>query len=114
MRKPEHLAPGRERRRRFVYATRNSAYYVFDRRCVAVRDLANDLWLAGHRAVNRKVAGSVCVYDNGTTIPKDNMPSLGDGMFFALSQRLDRHLITSPVVDIRRPDRHELQKFPHL
>lgn len=103
--------PAWERRRRFVYITRNTEYHLFDRVCVAVRDVGRNRWLNTHSALNREVAGAIKVFANGAVIPKGDLPDVGEGLFFALGEP-ERQLVTSPVRDIRRPGLDELDQYP--
>lgn len=101
---------GSERRRRWVYATRNSEYHTKDDICVAVRDLRTGAWVPSHRALRRRLEGGVRVFSNGAVLPSLEAPRVGDSMYFHLAEDDDRgrQLVTSRLQEIRRPKLDDL------
>lgn len=89
-----------ERRRHKVFVTRNTEYHFRDRMCVAVRDRRTGDFLPGHLALKRELAGGVHRMPNGTLIPRDDDPSLGEALYF-MANGLD--LVTSPLLRVERP-----------
>jgi len=105
---------GRERRRRFVYITKNREYHVMDSLCVAVRDLQTGEWLEDHKALRRRLEGGVKVFPNGVAIPSMAPPELGDPIFFSYidADEASRDVITSKLQSVDRPDLDDLVKYP--
>jgi len=102
-----------ERRRRFVYVTRNTEYHTFDKVCVGVRSRKSGRWLDGHAAVARRIAGGVRIFSNGAVLPSLKAPEIGDAMYFLLPDEAEeRQLVTSRVLSIERPDRDDLIVYP--
>lgn len=102
-----------ERRRRFVFLTRNSEYHCFDGVCVAVRDRSSGQWLERHPAVRRRIEGGVKVFSNGAIIPSLRDPEIGDPMYFVLAQaRDDQQLVTSRLELVDRPAIADLDRYP--
>jgi hypothetical protein len=102
-----------ERRRRFVFLTRNSEYHCFDRICVAVRDRKSGEWRARHPALRRRIEGGVKVFSNGAVIPSLHDPEIGDPMYFVLEHaRDDQQLVTSRLELVDRPALADLGRYP--
>ncbi len=104
---------GKERRRRFVYTTRNTDYHIYDSICVAVRDRSTGSWLEGHAAVSRRLEGGVRVFSNGAVLPSLKPPELGDPIYFVLDcADEDEQLVTSRLQQVGRPAGDELPRYP--
>jgi hypothetical protein len=103
---------GRERRRRFVYETRNSEYHVFDEVCVAIRDKRSGDWLDHHSALRRRIEGGVRVFSNGAAIPTLKSPELGAPMYFHIDDACNEQVITSKLVAVNRPELDDLDRYP--
>lgn len=104
---------GRERRRRFVYTTRNTEYHVFDGVCIAVRDRLSGRWFRGHVALKRHLEGGIRALPNGALVPTLEPPVVGEPMFFSLRMRDDEEqVVTSNVEAVGRPDRDALERYP--
>lgn len=100
---------GPERRRRRSYVTRNTEYHFFDGICVAVRDLRTGRWLASHLAVNRRLSGGVRLCPNGSAIPSDRQPAVGEALYFGDD---GRDLVTSTLCRIERPPADTVRSYP--
>lgn len=100
---------GPERRRRRAYVTRNTEYHFRDAVCVAVRDRRTGRWLSTHLAVNRRLTGGVRVVANGTAIPIDGEPAVGEAIYFGDG---GRDLVTSTICSIERPSLEAVQSYP--
>jgi hypothetical protein len=106
---------GSERRRRFVYVTRNTEYHTQDGLCVAVRDKRSGAWLEEHSAVTLRIEGGVRTMANGCVLPTMEGPTVGDPMYFVLGREEDDwQLVTSRIEAIERPERGDLQIYPRL
>lgn len=104
---------GKERRRRFVYTTRNTEYHLLDDVCVAARDRDSGRWLPRHVALGRQVEGAVRTLPNGIVIPSLARAAAGEPMYFSLGRAsLDRQLITSRVEAVGRPALTDLVHYP--
>jgi hypothetical protein len=101
----------RERRRRFVYVTKNREYHVFDEECVGVRDRRTGRWLDDHRAMRQRLEGGVRVFVSGAAIPTLRSPEIGAPMFFHISED-EGDIITSRVEGIARPRLEDLARYP--
>lgn len=100
---------GKERRRRFVYLTRNTEYHLLDSVCVAVRDRNSGDWDATHPALKKRVEGGVRVLANGCVLPTVEPPKVGVPMYFVLgSGEEDAQLVTSRIEEVERSDRRKL------
>lgn len=97
---PQPVIPGKERRRHRVMVTRNTEYHFRDKLCVAVRDRRSGEFLPGHLAIKRQLAGGVHRLANGTLIPREEDPRLGEALYF-VADGLD--LVTSPLLRVERP-----------
>lgn len=82
------------RRVRTCFVTHNCEYHTREGVCVAVRDRASSAWIAGHHAVGLSIGdqGPGTIY-------------LGAPLTFV---EAGIRLVTSPVVDILRPNRNEV------
>ena len=105
-------SPPKERRRRYVYTTRNTEYHVYDGVCVAVRDINSAAWLGEHRALRKRIDAAVRIYPNGAVVPQIRMPQVGEGMLFVLDRECDNQLVTSPITAIKRPSLGDLHVYP--
>lgn len=101
----------RERRRRFVYVTKNREYHVFDAICIGVRDRESGRWIDEHGAIRRRLEGGVRIFQSGAVVPTLRDPEVGEPMFFHVSDE-DGDIITSRVEDIARPRLEDLAKYP--
>lgn len=101
----------RERRRRFVYTTKNREYHVFDETCVAVRDRASGRWVDDHRALAQRLRGGVRVFPNGAAVPTLEPPELGAPMYFSLGEDA-RDVVTSRLEEVGRPEIDDLDRYP--
>jgi hypothetical protein len=103
---------GRERRRRFVYETRNSEYHVFDHICVAIRDKQSGDWVRAHNALRKRIEGGVRVFSNGAAIPTLRAPEVGTPMYFHIDKSCSEQVITSRLIAVNRPEKHDLARYP--
>jgi hypothetical protein len=101
---------GKERRRHRTYVTRNTEYHFRDDVCVAVRDRKSNAWLVSHLALQRKLTGGVRVLPNGTAIPVEQPPAIGEALYFGDEE--GRELITSRLCTIERPEKRIVAGFP--
>jgi len=99
---------GPERRRHRMYVTRNTEYHFRDSVCVGVRDLHTGQWLPSHLAVGRRLTGAVRLMPNGTPIPTDRGPGVGESLYFGDE---GRDLITSRLDAVQRPPRNALECY---
>jgi hypothetical protein len=95
-----HRYRGPERRVHRLFVTRNTEYHFRGERCVAVRDRRTGQWLQSHLAVDRKLAGGVRFFENGTAVPSCEEPKVGEALYF---DDEGRELITSVLASIERP-----------
>ena len=103
-----------DRRRRFVYVTKNTEYFIFDNTCVAVRDRRSGEFVSGHRAVAQRLEGGAQIFDNGAVVPTLKRPIPGEPMYFTVGRRDEREeqLVTSCLQDVTRPAMSELDRYP--
>lgn len=99
---------GPERREHRMYVTRNTEYHFRGERCVAVRDRRTGTWLKSHLAVQRKLAGGVRFYGNGTAVPSGEEPKVGEALYFDDD---GRELITSLLSSIERPSKSVVAQY---
>ena len=97
-----------ERRRHKVLVTRNTEYHLRDRLCVAVRDRRSGDFLPGHLALKRELSGGVHRFPNGSLIPREEMPDVGDALYF-IADGLD--LVTSPLIKVERPKKEVVKTY---
>jgi len=102
---------GVERRRHFVYITRNTEYHFRDKTCVAVRDRRTGDFLRGHLALNRRLRGTVRFFGNGAICPSIGEPRVGEALFFESD---GRDLLTSPLERIDRPSKDTVELYPPM
>jgi hypothetical protein len=100
---------GPERRQHRMYVTRNTEYHFRGSVCVAVRDRTTGRWLDAHLAVNRRLTGAVQFKENGTAIPAERGPGLGEALYFGSD---GRELVTSVLCEVQRPDKKIVTKYP--
>ncbi len=105
---------GKERRRRHVYVTQNTSYFVFDRTCVAVRCRNTGSWLDEHTALAKRLEGGAHVFANGVVVPTLKPPQPGEPMYFTVpnAEDSDVQLVTSRLQDVARPGLDELDRYP--
>ena len=108
---PRDLYRGNERRQHRMYVTRNTEYHFRGQTCVAVRDRKTGQFLASHLAVERRLSGAVKYQRNGTAIPSDAPPQVGEALYFADG---GRELVTSLCSSIERPERQLVASYPSL
>ena len=101
---------GPERRIHKVFVTRNTEYYVREKRCVAVRDRSTGTWVRDHFAVDRAIMGAIRYLDSGELFAAPGLPQVGESMYF---EELGRDLVTSAVVAVERPARELFLQLPH-
>lgn len=107
-------ATGRERRRRFVYVTKNTEYHVMDKLCVAVRDRSSGGWRREHQALRRRLAGGITVFSNGAILPSLDPLHVGQAMYFVLPGNGEQEqLVTSRLERVARPNRAALAHYPN-
>lgn len=99
---------GPERRVHRMYVTRNTEYHFRGEQCVAVRDRRTGSWLDSHLAVQRKLAGGVRFFENGTAIPSCEPPRVGEALYF---DDEGRELITSALSAIERPSKEIVASY---
>jgi hypothetical protein len=100
---------GPERRIHKVFVTRNTEYYVRERRCVAVRDRSSGAWLRDHFALDRAVMGAIRYLDSGELFAAPGLPQVGESMYF---EELAGDLVTSAVIAVERPARELISQWP--
>jgi hypothetical protein len=88
---------GTNRRVHTCFVTANCEYHTREGVCVAVRDRASSAWIAGHRAVGLAI---------DATGPGAEF--LGEPLRLADTGIT---LVTSPVVDILRPNRNQVEAY---
>ena len=94
---------GDERRRRRVFVTQNTEYHLFDKTCVVVRDMRSDTWVQNHPAVGSQLVGAFQVTTEGSWAANFDHPRTGEKLCFSSD------VLTTPVIDIRRPERQIVQ-----
>jgi hypothetical protein len=99
---------GPERRVHRMYVTRNTEYHFRGEQCVAVRDRRTGKWLEAHLAIDRKLAGGVRFFENGTAVPSCASPQVGEALYF---DEDGRELITSVLSSIERPAKHVVETY---
>lgn len=105
---------GNERRRHKVYITRNTEYHVRDGVCVAVRDRQSHAFRAAHIALTLKLEGTVKIFANGTVLPHDADPQVGDAIYFndrRCSDGQERQIVTSRLEKIDRPSKKDVMSY---
>lgn len=101
---------GPDRRFHRVFVTRNSEYHVRRDVCVGVRDRRTGGWLQNHLALRSTVSGGLKFHNNGAISASDDMPDVGESLFFIAS---GRDLITSPVLSVYRPPSEVVAGYPN-
>jgi hypothetical protein len=94
-----------------MYVTRNTEYHFHGQTCVAVRDRNTGRFLQSHLAIARTLSGGVRYQDNGTAIPSDAPPLVGEALYFG-NGRDGRELVTSLCSSIERPERDLVAAYP--
>lgn len=95
-----------DRRVHRVLVTKNTEYHVRRRVCIAVRDRQTGTWYEHHGALSLEVAGGLRFYDHGGIHLKHGFPDIGDCLYFE-----DTNIVTTPIVDIRRPEKEIVYGF---
>ena len=105
---------GRNRRRRFVYTTKNTEYHVFDDVCIGVRDRNTGDWRQRHAALRRRLEGGIRAFPNGALVPTLDAPTVGEPIFFSLRRSHDdeQQVVTSRLEAIGRPEIDDLERYP--
>lgn len=93
---------GVERRRFFMYVTRNTEYHFRDGICVAVRDRRRGQFLAAHVALGMRLVGGVNMTPNGPRLPKSDKPEVGDALCLTKSVESNHQIVTSRIEAIER------------
>jgi hypothetical protein len=91
-----------------MYVTRNTEYHFRGDRCVGVRDRRTGRWLDSHLAMDRRLAGGVRFFDNGTAVPSGESPKVGEALYF---DEDGRELITSTLASIERPGKELVARY---
>jgi hypothetical protein len=91
-----------------MFVTRNTEYHFRDNVCVAVRDRSSGRWLLSHLALEREISGRVQFRSNGAAIPCEEMPRVGDALFFGAG---GRELVTSLLCAIERPSKELVREY---
>ena len=99
---------GPERRHHRMFVTRNTEYHFRDELCVAVRDRRSGKWLASHLALHRKLSGAVRFHPNGTAVPIESWPNVGQALYFSND---GRELVTSLLCAIERPRKSVVSEY---
>lgn len=99
---------GPERRIHKVFVTQNTEYHLKAGICVAVRDLKTGEWLDSHKALRKRVVGSIKFLSNGGLIPKLGLPEPGECIYFDCD---GNDLITTPVKEIKRPPKELVMRY---
>jgi len=97
---------GDERRIHKVIVTQNTEYHLRRDECVAVRDRDTGTFVSSHRAVKRRIRGSMRFFANGSLAVSNDLPSVGDALCFA-----DSSLVTSRVVSVERPPKDIVRSY---
>ncbi|MBN2804780.1 MAG: hypothetical protein JXR91_16915 [Deltaproteobacteria bacterium] len=87
------------RRIHTCFFTKNREYHIRSGECIAVRDRLSQVWIAGHKAIGMRLRA----------LPP-NTPYVGRALEF-YSIELEQIIRTSPVVDIIRPNRNDVQFY---
>lgn len=96
---------GPDRRRRKVYVTRNTEYYMLDRQCVVVRDMQTGQARASHKALGATLVGAFRISNEGNWIANFEQPAVGEKLCFSTD------VMTTPVMAIRRSERDAVQEI---
>lgn len=100
---------GVDRRIHKVFVTRNTEYHVRRDVCVAVKDRRSGEWLRAHLALRQKVHGGIRFTRSGGITANTGTPDVGESLFFAAE---GRDLVTSPVLNVERPEREIVKRYP--
>jgi hypothetical protein len=102
---------GNDRRVHKVFVTRNTEYHVRRGVCIAVKDRKSGEWLRAHLAVKNRVHGGIKFSRGGGIMPNPGFPKVGESLFFHAS---GRDLVTSPILEIDRPERAIVSSYPNV
>ena len=94
---------GPERRITHVFVTHNTEYHTRNGVCVGVRDRRNGEWDYGHVAVGQTLMGGL---GPGLATQIGPLPQRGARLLFS------GELLTTPVVDVRRPVQELAEQYP--
>lgn len=100
---------GKERRIHKVFVTRNTEYHVRKDVCVAVKDRRSGEWLRAHLALRNRIHGGIRFSRSGGILPNPGAPKVGESLFFHAA---GRDLVTSPILDVERPPRDVVRRYP--
>jgi len=89
----------RNRRVHTCFMTKNREYHVRAGECMAVRDRKTSVWIAGHMAVGMRLKPQPA-----------NTPYVGRRLEFYSIEK-EQVIQTSPVVDILRPNKNEVESY---
>lgn len=93
----------KERRRHKLYITRNTEYHFRDDECVGVKDLQTGKWKRWHRALRGRLIGFMDrkheTFEKPVRGGRLHLVSAGSTRTF--------HVLTSPLVQIKRPKRQD-------
>ncbi|MGB0679238.1 MAG: hypothetical protein ACPGUV_06210 [Polyangiales bacterium] len=98
---------GPERRIHRVFVTRNTEYHLRRDRCIAVRDRQSGTWYDCHRALHRRVVGSLRFNSYGSFRARTELPEVGECMCFDGTD-----LVTSEVSHVARPSFDTVAHYP--
>lgn len=95
---------GIERRRHRLFVTRHTEYHLRSDECVGVRDLESGRWYREHAALRLRAL---------------SVPPRGEEENGWIGERLqffghDSDVVTSPVVEIKRPEKPSLDHYISL
>ena len=93
----------KEKRRHKLYITRNSQYHFRDDECVGVRCLRTGKWKRWHRALRGRLLGFMDRKNQSFETP------IRGGRLHMISHtgKEPIHVLTSPLVQVRRPGRED-------
>ena len=103
---------GPDRRRRYVYVTKNHEYHCLDGICIAVRDLYTEEFVREHAAIGKQVSAGVRM-NNGVieSISPPERVSPGERMHFVEGVDDPRDVLTSPLHKVARPPRETVAEY---
>jgi len=97
---------GPERRIHKVYVTHNTEYHVRKGVCVAVKPRRSTIWIEEHGALFMRLDG---VVKDGFLLDMPRPATLGARLYFTNG---DREILTSPVVEVARPEKNVVLGYP--
>ena len=102
----EMMYTGPERRKNRVMRTSNSEYHLRENCVVAVRDNETRSWQQDHRAVGQQLVGGILVTESAGWRVNFDGAELGERLCFS------NDLMTSPLVEVRRPSVDTVDSYP--